>query len=96
LIPQLHGAKPQCEAQLLLWGNQAFGIQCRDRRGRSGISDIGAENVAERVFEEVSVSRFPFEHEDLTDIASKLEALGDDLSEAAFKKFFESKDDWSE
>ena len=54
---------------------------------------LAAENVAEGVFEDVNASQFPLENSDLVDIASKLHALGGDLSESDFRKLFDV-DDW--
>jgi hypothetical protein len=45
---------------------------------------VATENVAERIFEDVSSNCFPIEHEDLVSIGRKLLALGDDLSEEEF------------
>lgn len=60
---------------------------------------ICVENVAEHVFEDVNASQLPLEKEDLAAIGSKLQALGDGLSEAEFKKFFDAgglsgENDW--
>ena len=53
---------------------------------------IAAENVPERVFEDVTAaSRFPLEEEDLVGIGSKLQALGEGLSEAEIQRFFRSE-----
>jgi len=63
----------------------------------SHLITIAAENVAEHCFEDAKTNRFLIHHADLTEIGSKLRALGDSFSTAAFKKFFEPDedgDDW--
>jgi hypothetical protein len=55
---------------------------------------IATENVAERVFEAVNVSRFPVEHQDLAAIGAKLSTLGDGLTEAEIEKFLDSEGLW--
>lgn len=55
---------------------------------------IATENVAERVFEAVPVSRFPIEHEDLVAIGIKLNTLGDGLSEDEIENFLKSEGLW--
>ena len=54
---------------------------------------VATENVAERIFEDVSSNCFPIEHEDLVSIGRKLQALGDDLSEEEFFNFFNREED---
>jgi len=59
--------------------------------GQSHSLHIAAENVAERVFESVNVSRFPMEHEDLAGIGVKLSTLGDGMTEDEIEKFLNSE-----
>jgi hypothetical protein len=77
----------QCEGLSLLF------VQKPDKNHDHALF-IGAENVKERIFEPANASRFTVHHEDLVDIGNKLEALGDDFSEAEFKRFFAPEDDW--
>ena len=58
---------------------------------RSHAIVIGTENPAERIFEDVSVCRFPLETEDLQTIGNTLTALGEGLHEDAFEKFLKSE-----
>jgi hypothetical protein len=68
-------------------------------RGLSGDHSSGlviaTENVSQRIFEDVSVSRFPLETVDLAAIGGKLRALGGSLTETDLMKFLEPNDDWS-
>ena len=52
---------------------------------------IAAENVAERTFEDVNLSRFPLEGEDMTGIGARLSALGDGLTEDEFENFLKAE-----
>ena len=52
---------------------------------------IAAENVAERVFEDVKLSKFPVEAEDMAGIGSKLIGLGDGMAENAFDEWLKSE-----
>lgn len=63
-----------------------------DKRSHSIV--IAAENVAERVFEQVHVSRFPLEGEDMSGIGAKLSALGDGFSENEFDQWLKSEGLW--
>ncbi len=56
---------------------------------RSDALVVATENVAERCFEDVSVSRFPLGQGDLAGIGNKLEALGENMGEDEFEKFFD-------
>ena len=60
-----------------------------DKRSHSIV--IATENVADRVFEDVCLSRFPLEDEDLSSVGAKLNALGDDLSEDEVDQFLKSE-----
>jgi hypothetical protein len=59
---------------------------------RSHTMVIAMENPTERIFEDVSTSRFPLTHEDLAEIGSKCAALDDGLSKQEFKRMFDSDD----
>jgi hypothetical protein len=61
---------------------------------RSHTLSIATENVTERVFEEVNVSRFQIEHGDLASIGKILQALGEGISENDFFRFFRPDEDW--
>jgi hypothetical protein len=61
-----------------------------NKDGQSHELVIAAENVVERTFEDVNLSRFPLEGEDMTGIGAKLAALGDGLAEDEFEKFLRS------
>ena len=62
--------------------------------GQSHSLVIATENVAERVFEDVNLSRFPLEGEDMAGIGSKLSALGDGLTEDEIDQWLKSEGLW--
>ncbi len=61
---------------------------------QSHIIAIAAENVTERVFEDVNASKFNLEPQDLAVIGTKLQALGQKLSDDEFVNFFKPDDRW--
>jgi hypothetical protein len=61
---------------------------------RSHALTIAAENIPERVFEDVNLSRFPVEVEDMAGIGSKLYALGEEFTENEVEKWLKAEDLW--
>jgi hypothetical protein len=61
---------------------------------RSHSIAIAAENIAERVFEDVKLSRFAVEVEDMAGIGSKLCALGEQLTEDEVEKWLKAEGLW--
>ncbi len=55
---------------------------------------VATENPGEKVFEDVNASRFALEAEDLSDVGTKLDALGDILSNDEFRKLFQTDEPW--
>ena len=53
---------------------------------------IAVENPVERVYEEAKTSGFQIEQDDLTGIGGKLQALGENLYEADFRRLFHLED----
>jgi hypothetical protein len=62
--------------------------------GQSHSLHITAENVAERVYEDVNLSRFPMEGEDMAGIGAKLSALGDGLAEDEIEQWLKDEGLW--
>jgi hypothetical protein len=64
-----------------------------DKRSHSIV--IAAENVPERLFEDVNLSRFPLEGQgDMVAIGSKLSSLGEGLSEDEIEQWLKSEGLW--
>jgi len=57
---------------------------------RSPSIAIAAENVDDRVFEDVPVSRFPMHGGDLEAIGRKLNALADEMDDDEMEQFFKN------
>jgi hypothetical protein len=55
---------------------------------------IATENVAERVFEDVNLSRFPLEGTDMAGVGAKLSALGDGLAEDEIEQWLKDEGLW--
>ena len=68
-------------------------VQAPDGESTHGLV-VAAQNVPRGVFEEVKVSQFPMETEDLMGIGSKLSAIGERFDEAEVKRFFRREDLW--
>jgi hypothetical protein len=62
--------------------------------GQSHSLVIAAENVSERTFEDVNLSRFPLEGEDMAGIGAKLSALGDGLAEDEIEQWLKDEGLW--
>jgi hypothetical protein len=55
---------------------------------------VATANVEQRAYEDANASNFPVECEDLADIGTKLNAIGDGLAHNEFKTFFQGEDFW--
>ena len=53
---------------------------------------VCAENIHERLFEDVETSQFPLEDKDVGSIGTRLMALGEAISEAELEKLFRPED----
>jgi len=62
--------------------------------GQSHSLVIATENVAEKAFEDVNLSRFPIEGEDMAGIGAKLSALGDGLAEDEIERWLKDEGLW--
>lgn len=56
---------------------------------------VAQENSAANYFEDASANRFPIGKNDLAEVGGALEALGEGISDAEFRRFFKSHDDWN-
>lgn len=64
------------------------------KEGQSHALVFSAENVGERTFEDVNLSRFPLEAEDMAGIGAKLSALSDGLAEDEIEQWLKDEGLW--
>lgn len=69
-------------------------LQSPDKHFPHGLV-VAQENLESHCFEDAGANRFPMGRDDLAAVGSALEALGEGISEADFKRFLESPDDWN-
>lgn len=93
---KIAGKKPRLVWAMILAEREGLSllfVQKPDDK-RSHMLTIAAENVKERVFEDVNASKFNLEHDDLAGIGNKLQALGQKLTEDEFLNFFRPDEQW--
>jgi len=66
----------------------------KPEKGKSHIIAIAEENVEKHFYEDANASRFHIEHEDLSEIGTRLQALGETFDEVEFERFFRWGESW--